>query len=112
MNCKKTLRKGKEGKTTSEALTTNTRSKDNCTGHLLTGMLEIPYWTDRPDPALFPIGICVKAGRVPKGLVTGTGVSDIRFWVFLHNISSHQNYHVCHQYNKLRFLMVCHLSCF
>jgi len=112
MNCKKTLRKGKEGKTTSEALTTNTRSKDNYTGHLLTGMLEIPYWTDGPDPALFPIGICVKAGRVPKGLVTGTGVSDIRFCVFLLNISSHQKHHVCLHYDKLRFLMVCHLSSF
>jgi len=106
------LRKGKEGKTTSEALTTNTRSKDNYTGHLLTGMLEIPYWTDGPDPALFPIGICVKAGRVPKGLVTGTGVSDIRFCVFLLNISSRQKHHVCLHYDKLRFLMVCHLSSF
>jgi len=53
-----------------------------CVGFSDLGMLEIPYWTDGTDPALFPIGICVKAGRVPKGLVTGTGVSDIRFWVF------------------------------
>lgn len=50
----------------------------------LTGMLEIPYWTDGPDPALRPISICGIAGRVPKGLVTGTGVADIIFWVGLH----------------------------
>lgn len=46
-------------------------------------MLEIPYCTDGPEPALRPIVICGIAGSVPNGFVTGVGVDAITFWAGL-----------------------------
>lgn len=46
----------------------------------LTGMVEIPYWTEGEEPAR-PIDIWGIAGSVPNGFVTGAGCMTILEWV-------------------------------